>query len=155
VLGRPIFENVSLARYAKASGLAMNLHRERTETGDISRQLDIKTPSIGQLVINLSGGNQQKVVLGKWLYAGAEVLIFDEPTVGVDVGAKAEIYRMMESLAREGKYIIVISSDNPELIAVCDRVGVMRDGKLVAVLEGEAISEENILRHSMGVGERD
>jgi ribose transport system ATP-binding protein len=95
------------------------------------------------------------VVLGKWLYAGAEVLIFDEPTVGVDVGAKAEIYRMMESLAREGKYIIVISSDNPELIAVCDRVGVMRDGKLVAVLEGEAISEENILRHSMGVGERD
>ncbi len=155
VLGRPIFENVSLARYAKASGPTMNLRRERAETGDISRQLDIKTPSIGQLVINLSGGNQQKVVLGKWLYAGAEVLIFDEPTVGVDVGAKAEIYRMMESLAREGKYIIVISSDNPELIAVCDRVGVMRGGKLVAVLEGDAISEENILRHSMGVGERD
>ena len=155
VLGRPIFENVSLARFAKSLGLAMNLTRERRETGEISRQLDIKTPSIGQLVINLSGGNQQKVVLAKWLYAGAEVLIFDEPTVGVDVGAKAEIYRMMESLAREGKVIIVISSDNPELIAVCDRVGVMRDGKLVAVLEGDAITEANILRHSMGVGEKD
>ncbi len=155
VLGRPVFENVSLARFAKSVGLAMNLKRERTETGDISRQLAIKTPSIGQLVINLSGGNQQKVVLAKWLYAGAEVLIFDEPTVGVDVGAKAEIYRMMDSLAREGKVIIVISSDNPELIAVCDRVGVMRGGKLVAVLEGDAITEANILRHSMGVGEKD
>jgi ribose transport system ATP-binding protein len=155
VLGRPVFENVSLAFFAKSLGLAMNLKRERAETGDISRQLAIKTPSIGQLVINLSGGNQQKVVLAKWLYAGAEVLIFDEPTVGVDVGAKAEIYRMMENLAREGKVIIVISSDNPELIAVCDRVGVMRDGTLVAVLEGDAITEANILRHAMGVGEKD
>ena len=155
VLGRPIFENVSLARFAKSLGLVMNLARERSETGGISRQLDIKTPSMVQRVVNLSGGNQQKVVLAKWLYAGSEVLIFDEPTVGVDVGAKAEIYRMMEGLAREGKVIIVISSDNPELIAVCDRVGVMRDGRLVAVLEGDAITEENILRHSMGVGEKD
>jgi len=155
VVGRPIFENVSLARFAKSLGVVMNLGRERSETGDIARQLDIKTPSIAQRVINLSGGNQQKVVLAKWLYAGSEVLIFDEPTVGVDVGAKAEIYRMMESLAREGKVIIMISSDNPELIAVCDRVGVMRDGRLVTVLEGDAITEENILRHSMGVGEKD
>jgi ribose transport system ATP-binding protein len=155
VLGRPIFENVSLARFAKSLGLVMNLKRERSETGEISRQLDIKTPSMMQRVINLSGGNQQKVVMAKWLYAGAEILIFDEPTVGVDVGAKAEIYRMMEGLAREGKVIIVISSDNPELIAVCDRVAVMRDGKLVAILEGDAITEQNILRHAMGVGEKD
>jgi ribose transport system ATP-binding protein len=155
VLGRPIFENVSLARLAKSMSLVMDLGRERKETGEISRQIDIKTPSIAQLVINLSGGNQQKVVLAKWLFAGAEVLIFDEPTVGVDVGAKAEIYRMMENLARQGKVLIMISSDNPELVSVCDRVGVMRDRKLVAILENAQISEENILRYSMGVDKKD
>jgi ribose transport system ATP-binding protein len=155
VLARPLFENVSIVRFAKGRSLLMNLARERTETGDITRQLDIKTPSIAQLVVNLSGGNQQKVVLAKWLYAGAEVLIFDEPTVGVDVGAKGEIYRMMEALAREGKAVIMISSDTPELIAVCDRVAVMRNGRLAAVLEGAQITEENVLRYSMGVDERD
>jgi ribose transport system ATP-binding protein len=155
ILGRPIFENVSLARLAKSLSLLLDLARERDETGGISRQLDIKTPSMEQRVINLSGGNQQKVVLAKWLFAGSEVLIFDEPTVGVDVGAKSEIYRMMENLARQGKAIVMISSDNPELAAVCDRVGVMRNKRLVAILEGEQISEENILRYAMGVDERE
>lgn len=151
ILGRPIFENVTLAYFAKSLSMLMDLGKERTDTENISRQLDIKTPSIAQLVINLSGGNQQKVVLAKWLYAGSEVLIFDEPTVGVDVGAKAEIYRMMEDLARQGKIIIMISSDNPELIAVSDRVAIMRNKRLVAIIEGEEITEENILRYSMGV----
>jgi ribose transport system ATP-binding protein len=155
VLGRPVFENVSLARFAASSSLLMNLSREAGETGDISRQLDIKTPNLAQRVINLSGGNQQKVVLGKWLYAGSEVLIFDEPTVGVDVGAKTEIYRMMDELARQGKTILMISSDNPELIAVCDRVGVMRDRRLVTILAGAQLTEENILRYAMGVDERE
>ena len=155
VLARPLFENVSLARLAKSVNLLLDLGKERVETGEISRQIDIKTPSITQLVINLSGGNQQKVVLAKWLFAGSQVLIIDEPTVGVDVGAKSEIYRMMENLAREGKVIIVISSDNPELVAVCDRVGVMRDRKLVTILEGGQITEENILRNSMGVDKKD
>ena len=154
VLGRPIFENISLARFAKSTSLVMNLKAERAETQEISRQLDVKTPSIGQLVINLSGGNQQKVVMAKWLYAGSEVLIFDEPTVGVDVGAKAEIYRMMEDLARQGKILIMISSDNPELIAVSDRVAIMRGRRLVTILEGRKITEENILRHSMGVDDQ-
>jgi ribose transport system ATP-binding protein len=155
VLGRPLFENVSLVRFAKGRSWLMNLVRERTETAEMSRQLDIKTPSITQLVVNLSGGNQQKVVLAKWLYAGAQVLIFDEPTVGVDVGAKSEIYRMMEALAQEGKAVIMISSDTPELIAVCDRVAVMRSGRFAAVLEGAEITEENVLRYSMGVDERE
>ncbi|MGA2765484.1 MAG: sugar ABC transporter ATP-binding protein [Spirochaetia bacterium] len=155
ILGRPIFENVSLVRFAKGKSFLMNLARERGDTGDLSRQLDIKTPSITQLVVNLSGGNQQKVVLAKWLYAGAEVLIFDEPTVGVDVGAKAEIYHMMEMLAAQNKTIIMISSDNPELISVCDRVAVMRNGRLVSLLEGAEITEENILRYSMGVDEKE
>ena len=153
VLGRPIFENISMARLAKASAPFLRLAREQTDTGGISRKLEVKTPSLSQYVINLSGGNQQKVVLAKWLFAGSEVLIFDEPTVGVDVGAKAEIYRMMDSLAQEGKAVIMISSDNPELVAVCDRVGIMRDGKLVHILEGEQISEEAILSYSMGIRE--
>jgi ABC-type sugar transport system ATPase subunit len=155
VLGRPVFENVSLARFAASRSLWMNLAREASETGGLSRQLDIKTPSLAQRVINLSGGNQQKVVLGKWLYAGSEVLIFDEPTVGVDVGAKTEIYRMMDELARQGKTILMISSDNPELVSVCDRVGVMRDRRLVTVLEGGQLTEENILRYAMGVDEKE
>jgi ribose transport system ATP-binding protein len=155
VLGRPIFENISLARFAKSDRPVMNLSEERTDTQSVSTQLDIKTPSIGQLVINLSGGNQQKVVLGKWLYAGSEVLIFDEPTVGVDVGAKAEIFRMMDDLARKDKIIIMISSDNPELIAVSDRVAVMRDRRLATILTGDEITEENILRYSMGVNEEE
>ncbi len=154
VLGRPIFENLSLARFAKDGSLFMDLAKEGVDAQRLSGELDIKTPSISQLVVNLSGGNQQKVVLAKWLYAGSELLIFDEPTVGVDVGAKAEIYRMMDALSREGKAIIMISSDNPELVAVCDRVGVMRGGRLESVLEGADITEENILRHSMGVAER-
>ena len=153
VLGRPIFENISMARLAKASSPFLRLAREQTDTGGISRKLEVKTPSLSQYVINLSGGNQQKVVLAKWLFAGSEVLIFDEPTVGVDVGAKAEIYRMMDSLAQEGKAVIMISSDNPELVAVCDRVGIMRDGKIVHILEGDQITEEAILSYSMGIRE--
>ena len=104
-------------------------------------------------MINLSGGNQQKVVLGKWLYAGSEVLIFDEPTVGIDIGAKSEIYRMMDDLARQGKAVIMISSDTPELVAVSDRVGVMRNGRLVTILEGRRVTEENVLRFALGVDE--
>ena len=83
------------------------------------------------------------------------MLIFDEPTVGVDVGAKDEIYRMMENLAKQGKIIIMISSDNPELVAICDRVGVMRNQGLVTILEGDEITEENILRYSLGVDEKE
>jgi len=129
--------------------------RDRVETENISKQLNVITPSISQLVVNLSGGNQQKVVLAKWLYAEAEILIFDEPTVGIDVGSKSEIYALMDDLARRGKIIIMISSDNPELISVCDRVGIMRFGRLVAILDGDEITEENILKYSMGVGEKD
>ncbi len=153
VLGRPVSENITLVKLARDRQAVMNLAREHADSDRLVRQMEIRTPSIAQLVVNLSGGNQQKVVLAKWLHAGAEVLIFDEPTVGVDVGAKAEIYRMMEALAAQGKAIVMISSDNPELIGVCDRVAVMRGGRIVATLEGGSITEEQILRHSMGVEE--
>jgi ribose transport system ATP-binding protein len=155
VIIRPIYENISLVRFAKSKGVFMNLPKEREETGTMSNQLNVKTPTISQLVINLSGGNQQKVVLAKWLFAEAEILIFDEPTVGIDVGSKSEIYRLMDDLSQRGKIIIMISSDNPELISICDRVGVMRFGKLVSILEGDQITEENMVKYSMGVGEKD
>ncbi len=153
ILKRPVSENITHARFARSAGLFMNLGRERSDTEELSRKLDIKTPSVAQKVLNLSGGNQQKVVLGKWLYAGSEVLIFDEPTVGIDIGAKSEIYRMMDDLARQGKAVIMISSDTPELVAVSDRVGVMRNGRLVTILEGRRITEENVLRFALGMDE--
>ncbi|RPJ36866.1 MAG: sugar ABC transporter ATP-binding protein [Planctomycetaceae bacterium] len=153
VTERPIFENISLVQFAKTLGIFMNLGREQSETEEMSRRLTVKTPSNQQLVSNLSGGNQQKVVLAKWLYARADILIIDEPTVGIDVGAKGEIYKIMDELAGQGKIIIMISSDNPELISICDRVGVMYHGGLAKILEGGELTEENILRHAMGVGE--
>jgi ribose transport system ATP-binding protein len=151
VMKRPIFENISLVQFAKNSIFFLNLNKERAETDGMSEKLTVKTPTNAQLVANLSGGNQQKVVLAKWLFAGSNILIIDEPTVGIDVGAKSEIYKLMDELALQGKIIIVISSDNPELVSICDRVGVMRDGRLVTILAGEDIREDNILRYAMGV----
>jgi ribose transport system ATP-binding protein len=148
---RPIFENISTVLFTKIKKKFMDLNKERNDTSEVSKDLSVKTPSISQLVINLSGGNQQKVVLGKWLHAESEILIFDEPTVGIDVGSKSEIYQLMNKLAEDGKIIIVISSDTPELISISDRVGVMRYGKLEEILEGDQLTEENILRLSMGV----
>ncbi len=154
VMKRPIFENISLVQFAKNSAFFLNLVKERAGADGMSEKLTVKTPSNSQLVGNLSGGNQQKVVLAKWLFAGSNILIIDEPTVGIDVGAKSEIYKLMDELALQGKVIIVISSDNPELVSICDRVGVMRDGRLVKILEEEDIREDNILRYAMGVTEK-
>ena len=151
LLERPIYENISLVRLAKSNKYILDLIEELNETKKIAEEIEIKTQSIENIVLTLSGGNQQKVVIAKWLYAGAEILIFDEPTVGVDVGAKGEIYRMIENLAKQGKIIIMISSDNPELIMMCDKVGVMKEGELVTILQGNDINEKNILRYSMGI----
>ena len=152
---RPIFENISVVELTKSRRTFLNLGTEKDQTGIMSQQLAVKTPSLTQAVVNLSGGNQQKVVVAKWLYAESQILIFDEPTVGIDVGSKSDIYKLMIDLARQGKIIIMISSDNPELVSVCDRVGIMRFGKLVTILAGDQISEENILKYSLGVGEKD
>ena len=155
LLERPIFENISLVRLAKAGDALLRLGRERKETGAIATRLTVKAPSTAVHVSALSGGNQQKVVLAKWLFAGSGLLIIDEPTVGIDVGAKGEIYRLMDELAAGGAAIIMISSYNPELVAVCDRIGIMRDGRLAAILQGEKITEEAIVRHSIGIGTGD
>ena len=115
--------------------------------------MNVVTPSVDQKVVFLSGGNQQKVVLAKWFATMGDIFIFDEPTRGIDVGAKEEIYKIMTGLLKDGKCIIMISSDMPELIAMSDRIMVMRDGEMVAeVFRKEEICEENILNYSIGGG---
>ena len=101
-------------------------------------------------VINLSGGNQQKVVLAKWFNTNGEIFIFDEPTLGIDVGSKQEIYKVMVDLLKQGKSIMMVSSDMPEVISMSDRVIVMKDGEKKAELTTEEVSEENILTYSIG-----
>ncbi len=110
------------------------------------RKLNIKTPSINQKLVNLSGGNQQKVVVAKWLYADADILILDEPTRGIDVGAKYEIYLLMNEMVKAGKSIIMISSELPEIIGMSDRILVMSNGKINACISREEICAENIMR---------
>jgi len=116
------------------------------------KQLNVVTPSARRPVRLLSGGNQQKVVIGKWLNAGSQFFIFDEPTRGIDVGAKAEIYKLMDSLVQQGAAVLVISSELPELVAVCDRAYVLRDKAIVGELARKDLTEENILRMAMQHG---
>ena len=121
----------------------------------VVRDLRIKTPSLMQEVINLSGGNQQKVVLGKWLYARQSVYIFDEPTRGIDVNAKVEFYKQMTALARAGNCIIMVSSDMPELISMSDRVLVIRNGAIRCELTGDGINEQALIKEALGVIDND
>jgi ABC-type sugar transport system ATPase subunit len=113
-------------------------------------KLNIVTPSIQQKVLNLSGGNQQKVVLGKWLSLEPRVLIVDEPTHGVDVGAKAEIYSILRAMAAKGTGILLISSELPELLTLCDRILVMNNGNLVTQFSREEATEQEIMHYASG-----
>jgi len=112
--------------------------------------LNIKTNDSRTRVINLSGGNQQKVVLAKWFNTNGEIFIFDEPTLGIDVGSKQEIYKVMVDLLKQGKSILMVSSDMPEVISMSDRVIIMKKGQKMAELATDEISEENILTYSIG-----
>jgi ABC-type sugar transport system ATPase subunit len=113
-------------------------------------KLNIVTPSIQQKVLNLSGGNQQKVVLGKWLSLEPRVFIVDEPTHGVDVGAKAEIYSILRAMAAKGTGILLISSELPELLTLCDRILVMNNGNLVTQFSREEATEQEIMHYASG-----
>ena len=151
VLELPIRENVTLAsllNYARmwlVSGPA-----ERKVAKEQVRRLSIKVPSIDMEAVTLSGGNQQKVVLGKWLSMQPRVMFFDEPTRGVDVGAKSEIYALMRELADQGVAIVMISSDMEEVIGVSDRIAVMHEGSVSGVLERPQFSEYNVLQLAIG-----
>lgn len=145
--GLSVIENSLMASYDRyETGLFIHAPRVREITGEYVKMLSIKTPSLDQLLKNLSGGNQQKVVVAKWLINDAEILIFDEPTRGIDVGAKSEIYTLMNELAAEGKSIIMISSELPEVLRMSDRIVVMCEGRVTGELEIEGASQEEIMR---------
>ncbi|MEM7444792.1 MAG: sugar ABC transporter ATP-binding protein [Pseudomonadota bacterium] len=150
VLVRSVLENSVLAILSRLSRLGMiSPAKLRATGGPLIRKLDVKTPSLDQEVGKLSGGNQQKVVLARWLAARPSVLILDEPTRGIDVGAKAEIYRLIDELASNGIAILLISSEMPELLGLADRILVMRGGTIAGELSRDEASEEAILRLAM------
>jgi ribose transport system ATP-binding protein len=146
ILDMNVYSNITLTDFAQVSRAGL-LNRDAEQRGAkrLVEDLSIKTPSVNQLVRNLSGGNQQKVVLAKWLFRHTDVLIFDEPTRGIDVGAKYEIYLLLWKLAAEGKGIIVVSSDLPELLGICHRIVVFSNGKIAGEVERAAFDQEAIL----------
>ncbi len=129
----------------------LSRRRERRLAEDYVKRLAIRTPTVGQKAMFLSGGNQQRVVIAKWLATRPKVLIVDEPTRGVDVGAKSEIHALLRSLASEGMAILMISSDLPEVLAVSDRILVMNSGRISGELSGDAVTQEQVMGHAMGV----
>ena len=146
LLDADVKANVTLADmkdYAKA-GFVDDRKIRRTAL-DYVDKLRIRTPSINQTLLNLSGGNQQKVVIAKWLVRDSDVLIFDEPTRGIDVGAKEEIYQLLENLAAQGKAIVVISSELPEVLRLSNRIAVMAQGRIIGILDNEEATQEKIM----------
>ncbi|MBN7794292.1 sugar ABC transporter ATP-binding protein [Microbacterium esteraromaticum] len=135
----------SLDSYANAIGW-MGDRKAKNQTKEYVQQLRVKTPSVNQIVKLLSGGNQQKVVIARWLMRDCDILIFDEPTRGIDVGAKEEIYRLMQQLAASGKSIIVISSELPEILRVANRIAVFANGRITGTLRNEEASQEKIMQ---------
>lgn len=148
-VGLSVADNTVLADLEQfSSGGIVNERKVREVTEEYVKKINVKTPTISQLIRNLSGGNQQKVIIAKWLVRNCDVLIFDEPTRGIDVGAKSEIYKLMNELAREGKSIIMISSELPEVLRMSDRVVCMCEGKLTKILDIQDASQEVIMKYA-------
>ena len=153
VLGLSIRDNMSLASFAAVSRMGVIDRRTQSELVQAkAREVDVRPPNIERPVGKLSGGNQQKVVLAKWLLTNARLLLLDEPTRGVDVAAKKEIYTAIGHLAQQGMGILLISSDLPEILGMCDRMLVMREGRLVGEFSSEEATEENVLACASGGG---
>ena len=148
----PVAANITLANVrAIASRAGFLRFREEHQIAErYVKELAIRTPSVNQIVRNLSGGNQQKVVIGKWLYRGSKILFFDEPTRGIDVGAKFAIYGLMDRLAADGVGVVLISSELPELLGMTDRIAVFHEGRMTAVLETAHTSQEEIMHYASG-----
>ncbi|HMG52546.1 MAG TPA: ATP-binding cassette domain-containing protein, partial [Kofleriaceae bacterium] len=143
-LGMDVETNIVLATLRRFLGWlgTVNAARTRATAGRYVDALRIRTPSLRQRAVNLSGGNQQKVVIAKWLAAETEILLFDEPTRGIDVGAKSEIYRLLNELAGQGKSIVMISSELPEVLRMSHRIIVMCEGRITGELPGGASQEQ-------------
>ncbi len=142
-------ENITLTQL-RESGMLIDLQAETTVVDKYARRLRIKMPTPEIKTRYLSGGTQQKIVLSRWLAVQPRILIFDEPTQGIDIGARLEIYRMLGELASQGIAILIISSEFVEIVGLCDRALVMRDGELVATLQKHEITEQALMRYAMG-----
>ena len=146
VVQKSVTENTTLATMEEfTNGIFINKAKEKKVTEKYVQELATKTPTTDQLVVNLSGGNQQKVVIAKWLTRDSDILIFDEPTRGIDVGAKNEIYKLMNRLAAEGKSIIMISSEMTEVLRMSDRIIIMCEGKVTGSIDISEATQENIM----------
>jgi putative multiple sugar transport system ATP-binding protein len=150
ITGDSIKHNFTLARpqFISHRGI-LDMDLETHLAKDLRAKLGVKAPNVEQLVGNLSGGNQQKVLVGKWIFAKPDVLLLDEPTRGVDVGAKYEIYQIINDLVAQGKAVLMISSELPEILGMCDRIYVMNEGRMIAELDGEDASQESIMGYIM------
>jgi ribose transport system ATP-binding protein len=151
VLDLSVQSNVCLASLEQFSKFGViSIKKEVQAASKYVKDLRIKTPGLNQKVLFLSGGNQQKVVVSKWLCSNAKVLIFDEPTRGIDVGSKVEIYQLMNRLTASGVGILMISSELPEILGMSDRVMIMREGSIAGIYNTDGITQEKILQHALG-----
>ncbi len=151
-LDMSVKENVNLASYKDISRFGfINLPKERNNATEFVKKLRVVTPGISQKVMNLSGGNQQKIVVAKWLCKNSGIFIFDEPTVGIDVGAKREIYKLLEELLNAGNAVIIISSYLPEIMGIADRIAVIYEGRFVKAISRGEYDEEELLRYASGI----
>ena len=153
-----IKQNISILPFIKNSKLKgtwglVNDKKEKEYGLKGKNQLNIKCASIDQNITELSGGNQQKVILSKWMMADSSLIIFDEPTKGIDIGSKSEIYTIIRKLSDEGKIIMMVSSEMPELLAVCDKIAVFKEGEIAKILSIEEASEEVIMQILTSEGE--
>lgn len=145
-IGETIRFNTTLARLDKVcSGGIIDRDKEVKVAEDIKNEMGTKTPTIEQHIGNLSGGNQQKALLGKWMFTEPDVLILDEPTRGIDVGAKYDIYCLINDMVSRGKSVVMISSELPELLGMCDRIYVMNEGRLLAEVNAADATQESIM----------
>jgi L-arabinose transport system ATP-binding protein len=152
---RSVMENLNLSgrRHFSPMGFVINSRAERENAAKHVQKLAVRTPSLKQLIMNLSGGNQQKVILARWLSEDVKVILLDEPTRGIDVGAKSEIYGIIYALAERGVGVVVVSSELPEVLGICDRIMVMRQGKIVAELPRAEATSERVLQRALPVAE--
>lgn len=150
VLSLSVLQNLTFLKLPLKMGLISN-QREMDISEDFIRKLDIKTESMFKETGMLSGGNQQKVIIGKWLHKGFDILILDEPTKGIDVNAKFEIYKLLHELTRQNKALLIVSSDMPEVVSLCDRVLVVREGRVTGEFTGRDITEENLIKAALEV----
>jgi putative multiple sugar transport system ATP-binding protein len=146
ILSQSIKVNTSLANLSSLASMGViDQDREYAVAEEYREKLRTKTPSVEQLVGNLSGGNQQKVLLAKWMFAEPDIMILDEPTRGIDVGAKYEIYCIINDLAAAGKCVVMISSELPEVLGMSDRIYIMNEGKMVGEMKAKDATQENIM----------